>query len=151
MPSFLSLFKGLGTLLETHHMQLQDDARPFALSSPCRMAIPLHQMTKEKLQRIERLGVISPMEEPTPWCAPIVVVPKPNGAVRLCIDFTELNRYVPRDWHPIPSVEHTLELLQGARYFYKLDANPSFWQIPPSEDCKCLTIFFSPFARFCFN
>lgn len=75
-------------------MQLQGGARRLPVSYPRPVAIPLYLMTKE------RLGVISPVEDPAPCCARIVVVP--IGAVRLCVDFTELNHHALRDWHPIP-------------------------------------------------
>lgn len=66
---------------------------------------------------MEKIGVISPVEEPTKWCTQLVVVPKPSGDVRICVDFTELNRFVLREWHPIPSVEHTWASLWGESVF----------------------------------
>ncbi|XP_049275480.1 uncharacterized protein K02A2.6-like [Rhipicephalus sanguineus] len=148
---FPAVFQGLGKLLKEHRIQLQPGAKPFALSSPRRIPIPLYEKTKLELQRMQKLGVISPVDEPTEWCAPMVVVPKPSGDVRICVDFTELNRYVLREWHPIPSVEHTLGLLHGAKVFSKLDANSGFWQIPLCEESRKLTTFISPFGRFYFN
>ncbi|XP_064468610.1 uncharacterized protein K02A2.6-like [Ornithodoros turicata] len=100
---------------------------------------------------MERLGVISRVEEATEWCAPMVVVPKRNGKVRICVDLTELNRFVLREWYPIPSVEHTLGRLSGAKVFSKIDANAGFWQVPLSSDSRLLTTFITPFGRFCFN
>ncbi|XP_037505854.1 uncharacterized protein K02A2.6-like [Rhipicephalus sanguineus] len=148
---FRAVFQGLGKLLKEHRIQLQPGAKAFALSSPRRIPIPLYEKTKLELQRMQTLGVISPVDEPTEWCAPMVVVPKPSGDVRICVDFTELNRHVLREWHPIPSVEHTLGLLHGAKVFSKLDANSGFWQIPLCEESRQLTSFISPFGRFYFN
>lgn len=54
-------------------MPLHDDATLFALSFSGRVWKPFYQKTKNQLQRMEILGVISPVEKPTPWCAPIVV------------------------------------------------------------------------------
>lgn len=100
---------------------------------------------------MQALGVISPLTEPTTWCAPMVIVLKPSGAVRICVDFTELNRYVQREWHPIPAIEYTIGMLRGANTFSKLDANSGFWQIPLSEGSKEFTTFITPFGRFYFN
>ena len=41
---------------------------------------------KEELDRMESMGVISKVNDPTPWCAGMVVVPKKNGTVRICVD-----------------------------------------------------------------
>uniref|UniRef100_A0A3B1IHV4 ribonuclease H n=1 Tax=Astyanax mexicanus TaxID=7994 RepID=A0A3B1IHV4_ASTMX len=100
---------------------------------------------------METQGVISRVEQPTDWCAGMVVVPKPNGAVRICVDLTKLNNAVKRERHILPSVEHTLGQLEGAKIFSKLDANSGFWQIPLSKNSALLTTFISPFGRFCFN
>ncbi|KAL1487100.1 hypothetical protein MTO96_031116, partial [Rhipicephalus appendiculatus] len=74
---FPAVFQGLGKLLKEHKIQLQPGAKPFALSSPRRIPIPLYEKTKLELQRMQKLCVISPVDEPTEWCAPTVVVPKP--------------------------------------------------------------------------
>ena len=35
---------------------------------------------------METMGIISRVDEPTPWCAGMVVVPKKSGAIRICVD-----------------------------------------------------------------
>ncbi|XP_049275476.1 uncharacterized protein K02A2.6-like [Rhipicephalus sanguineus] len=148
---FPQVFQGLGTFKEEYDLKLNPDSKPFALSSPRRVRLPLYEKTRQELERMQALGVISPVTEPTTWCAPMVVVPKPSGAVRICVDFTELNRYVQREWHPIPAVEYTIGMLRGASMFSKLDANSGFWQIPLSERSKVFTTFITPFGLFYFN
>ena len=106
---------------------------------------------KEELERMERLGVISRVEQPTDWCAGLVVVPKPNGKVRICVDLTKLNECVLRERHPLPAVDQVLAQLSGATIFSKLDANSGFWQVPLSPDSALLTTFITPFGRFCFH
>ena len=54
------------------------------------------------------LGVIEPIDESTDWCAPIVVVPKSNGDVRICVDLTKLNQAVRREIYQMPKIEKTL-------------------------------------------
>lgn len=100
---------------------------------------------------MESLGVISRVEQPTDWCAGMVVAPKTNGTVRICSDLTKLNEAVTRERHILPSVEHTLGQLEGAQVFSKLDANSSFWQIPLSRKSALLTTFITPFGRYCYN
>jgi hypothetical protein len=75
------------------------------------------------------LGVVSKINTPTEWCAGMVVVPKQNGAVRICIDLTKLNKSVRRERLIIPSVDYILAQIGEAKYFSKLDANSGFWQI----------------------
>jgi len=148
---FPGLFEGLGQLQGDYEISLKEGAKPHALSTPRRVAIPLLPRVKEELEQMEQLGVIERVEQPTEWCAGLVVVPKANGKVRLCVDLTKLNESVRRERHPIPAVEPTLAQLAGATVFSKLDANSGFWQIPLSKESAILTTFISPFGRFCFK
>ena len=50
---FPSLFQGLGKLEQPYKIELQDDATPFALATPRRVAIPLMKPVKQELDRME--------------------------------------------------------------------------------------------------
>ena len=80
----------------------------------------------------------------------MVVVPKTDGNVRICADFTRLNASVRSERHILPSIEHLLSNIQGARYFSKLDANSGFHKIPLEENSQKLTTFIVPFGRYCY-
>ena len=145
------LFQGLGKLAGKYKIRLKEDANPFALSAPRRIAVPLLPKVKKELQRMESLGVISKQTEPTKWCSGIVVVPKSNDQVRICVDLTQLNESVYRERHVLPTVEQVLAQISGARYFSKLDANSGFWQVPLDKESSPLTTFVTPFGRYRFN
>ena len=81
----------------------------------------------------------------------MVVVPKSNGKVRICIDMTKLNENVRKERHVLLSVEHTLAQLGDARMFSKLNANAGFWQIKLAPESALLTTVITPFGRFCFK
>ena len=148
---FPNLFTGLGKLEEEYTIRLREGAQPFALNTPRRVPVPLMRAVKDELDRMERLGVIEPVETPTEWCAGMVVVPKTDGRVRICVDLTKLNESVYRERHILPAVDQTLAQIAGARYFSKLDANSGFWQIPLSKESALLTTFITPFGRYHFN
>ena len=148
---FPKLFKGLGKLLGEYRIKLREGAKPFALSTPRRVAIPLLPAVKKELNQMEQLGVISRVEEPTEWCAGMVVVPKSQGRVRICVDLTKLNANVLRERHILPAVEQTLAQVFGARYFSKLDATSGFRQIPLAKESSLLTTFITPVGRYRFN
>ena len=99
---------------------MTDNPEPFSLMTPRRVALPLLPKVKEELLRMEKVGVISPVNEPTEWCSGMVVVSKPNGSVRICVDLTKLNENVMREQHIMPSVEQTLAQLNEAKLFSKL-------------------------------
>ena len=151
VAKYPNLFQGLGTIRGEYHTRLREDAKPYALTTPRRVALPLFPKVKAELRRMEQMGVITQVEEPTDWCAGMVVVPKANGSVRICVDLTKLNESVRRERHILPSVDHTLAQLGGARVFSKLDANSGFWQVKLGMESSFLTTFITPFGRFRFN
>ena len=120
------MFEGLGKLDGQYSIKLKDDAKPFALTVPRRVSIPLMSKVKTELDRKEETGVISIINEPTEWCAGMVVVPKPKCNVRICVDLTKLNESVKRENIPLPAIDQTLGQLSGAKIFSKLDANSGF-------------------------
>ena len=148
---FPKLFKGLGTIEGEYSIVLKQDATPYALATPRRIPLPLKSQVEQELCRMEQLGVIRKVDMPTEWCAGMVVVPKGNNKVRICVDLTKLNKSVCRERHILPSVEQTLAQLKGAKVFTKLDANSGFWQIKLSEKSALLTTFITPMGRYCFN
>ena len=81
---FPKLLGGLGRLEEEYKIVLRDDARSYALSTPRRIAIPLlPTKVKAELERMEQMGVVSHVHEPTEWCSEMVVVPMADG--RVCV------------------------------------------------------------------
>ena len=80
-------------------------------------------------------GVIRRLDtnEASEWCAPIVVVPKLNGSVCVCCDFTQLNKYVIHPRSSIKTVYETPSKVRGA-VFSKLDANSGFFQIKLAKE-----------------
>ena len=84
-------------------------------------------------------GAIWPSQ--SPWCNPIVLVWKKDGALRFCIDFRRLNARTKKDSYPIPKCPETMESLVGAWYFFTMDLKSGFLQVKVSEDSHQYTAF----------
>ena len=145
------LFKRLGKLDGKYHIQLKDNAVPYSVNTPRRIALPLMPKVKDKLVELERQGVVSKVDQPIDWCAPIVAVPKSNGDVRVCVDLTKLNDQVKRERLMLPSVDDLLSQLSGTKVFSKSDANSGFYQIDLTPESALLKTFITPFGRFCYR
>ena len=107
------LFTGLGTLGNEYKISLKPDAKPYALYTARRVPISMRKEVENELNRMESLGVISQIDEPSPWCA---VILKSSGKVRICVDMKPLNENVMREFHPLPAVDETLAQLSGQEY-----------------------------------
>ncbi len=77
----------------------------------------------------------------SPWASPVVLVPKPDGMLRFCVDYRKLNAITVRDTYPIPRMDECIDSLGSAKIFSTLDCNSGFWQIPIGEKDRDKTAF----------
>ena len=68
---------------------------------------------------MEKLGVIVRQEDPTEWVNSLVVVQKPCGAVRLCIDPRDLDKAMKRSHYPMKTVGEVASRLQDATIYFE--------------------------------
>ena len=148
---FPDLFSGLGQVKTEYTIKLKENAQPTCIYTPRKIAHPLLPKVQAELENMIKLGIISQISEPTDWCSGIVVAPKPNQGVRICVDLTQLNKSVQREIYPMSSVDESLAKLGQSKIFTKLDCESGFWQIPLFPKSRRLTTFITPFGRFCFN
>ena len=80
-------------------------------------------------------------DSPTEWVSPLVVVPKTDGDVRICVDMRRANSAIERERHPIPTIEEVLYDLNGSTVFSKLDLKWGFHQVELDERSREITTF----------
>ena len=150
---FSRLFNSLGKIAgDEIDIQLKMEGRePYHLTTPRRVAVPLLKDLEQELNKMEEMGVIRKITEPTEWCHPIVLVTKPDSnKLRICLDLTKLNNCVKREYYQLPSVDETLAKIGNkGKIFSKLDANSGYWQMPLNERSQKLCTFITPFGRYC--
>ena len=116
-----SVFDGVGKL--TNYQQkisINTNIKPVA-QPPRRIPFHVRKQVSAKLEELERLDIMEKVRGPTPWVSPLVVVPKSSGEIRVCVDMRQVNTAVIRERNPIPTVEESLQDLNGAAVFSKLD------------------------------
>ena len=90
-----------------YSIKLKTGATLFAIISPRCVRIPLVKQTEDELKRMVEQKVITSVLKPTEWCTLVVIVPKSDGNVRICVDLIEVNKNVMRELHPLPMAEST--------------------------------------------
>lgn len=100
---------------------------------------------------MESLGIKERVTQSTQWCAPVVVIVKKNGNIRICVDLKKLNESVERVKFILPTIDDLLPKHAGSTVFSGLGVASRFWQIPLEEDSALLTTFITPQGRYCFN
>ena len=76
------------------------------------------------------------MQGPTQCANPVVVVNKPGGDIRLCIDMRMANEAIRRARHPIPTVDEITHSMNGSTIFSKLDVKWGYHQLELSPESR---------------
>ncbi|EYC37500.1 hypothetical protein Y032_0784g2333 [Ancylostoma ceylanicum] len=134
---FANVFKpGLGRCMTTKAtLMLRPDARPvFRRKRP----VPYANVVAldNEIDRLLAEDVLSPVTY-SKWAAPIVVVKKSNGTLRLCADFsTGLNDALMLHQHPLPTSDDVFTKLNGGTIFTQLDFADAYLQVEVDENSK---------------
>lgn len=73
-----------------------------------------------EIQKLLDTGVIREVQYPE-WLANVVMVPKKNSKWRMCIDFTTLNKFCPKDDYPLPRIDPLEDAAAGSEMLSMLD------------------------------
>ena len=138
---------GVGLLEGQYHIKVDKTVDPVQ-HAPRRVPVALRTRLQAELDRTAEENIIAPVTTPTCWVSSLVVVPKPNGKLRICLDPKDLNIAIQREHYPLPTIEDVATRLHGAKVFTKLDVKNSFWHVELNEESSFLTIFNTPFGRF---
>ncbi|KAL7635049.1 UNVERIFIED_CONTAM: hypothetical protein RMT77_014034 [Armadillidium vulgare] len=110
-----------------------------------RLQGPILYEVEKVCQQLEADGIIR--KSYSPYSAPVVPVRKPDGAMRLCIDYRKLNEVTKGDSFPIPNLTDTLFSLQGMKYFSTVDLIKGYYQIEMEEESIEKTAFSTPLGH----
>ena len=75
------------------------------------------------------------------WASPVILVPKPDGSLRFCVDYRKLNTVTKRDSYPMPRMDECIDSLGNATLFTTLDCNSGYWQLPIAKEDQDKTTF----------
>lgn len=126
------------------------DLLPSMPKPPCRntyrLTLEEREDLKSQLTRMLEKGHIQPSK--SPFGAPVLFAKKPDGSLRLCTDYRELNKYTVKNAAPLPRIDEILDSLAGARFFSTMDLTKGFNQIGIHPPDIHKTAFRTPFGHF---
>ena len=139
--AYPEVFNGVGTLKD-HEIKIHIDesVKPVAQGLR-RIPFSLRPKVEAKLNELEEMDIIEKVQGPSSWISPVVVVPKPSGEIRLCVDMRQANAAVIRERFPIPTIDEVLNDMNGAKYFSKLDLKWGYHQLMLDESSREITTF----------
>jgi exodeoxyribonuclease III len=118
-------------------LRLTADANYIAKSRPTNPAqrAALTPLIADQLRK----GIITKSNSGT--TSPVLLVPKPGGKWRFCVDYTHLNKVTESDAYSVPRIDEYFTAMGGNKYFSTFDLVDAFWSVPLHKDSQELTAF----------
>ncbi|XP_063374947.1 uncharacterized protein LOC134662604 [Cydia amplana] len=121
--------------------------KPIALK-PYRLSPIRQKQLKDKLDEMLKNNIIKECE--SPWAAPVVLVPKGDTDIRVCIDYRKLNAITTPDRYPLPRMDDLLQQAKAMPYMTTIDLQSGYWQIKIDENDQNKSCFVTVFGTFMF-
>ena len=101
----------------------------------------------EKQYNARFLRVVNYLE----WLANVVLVPKKDRKVRMCVDFRDLNKASPKDDFPLPYIDILVDNTAGHALLSFMDGFSRYNQIKMASKDMEKTFFITPWGTYCYK
>ena len=151
---YAHLFRGIGRFkCNPVHIMTKQNGVPIQ-KLPRKMPVAMREQFKKELDSMEDQGIISKFDgwDISPeWLNSFVIVKKPNGTLRICLDPTDLNKEIV---HPVcnsQAIGNVVDKLCNAKYFAVFDTSKGFSHVPLDQESKLLMVMLTPFGIYVYN
>jgi len=103
----------------------------------------------EEVHKLLTVGFIKEVHHPE-WLANPMLVKKKNGKMRLCVDYTSLNKACLKVPFPLLRIDQIVDSTTGCETLSLLDAYSGYHQIKMKESVQLATSFITPFGMYCY-
>src|SRR4051812_14735056 len=114
--------------------------------APYRMSASKLDELKSQLEELLEKEFIRPSV--SPWGAPVSLVKKKEGSMRLCVDYKQLNKVTIKNRYPLPRIDDLMDQLVGACVFSKIDLRYGYHQIRVKDDDIQKTAFRTRYGHY---
>ncbi len=141
--------KGILKEICEHKIQFMVDAQPIK-QRKYRMNLNYALKVKEDLDKLLNAGFIYPIET-TQWLSPLVIFPKKNGKLWICVDYRKLNAQTKKDPFLLPFLDSILDSMVRHEMYYFMDGYSGYNQAKMAEKDKEKTIFILEWGAYAYN
>jgi hypothetical protein len=109
-----------------HAITLKQGMQPVAVR-PYRYPVAHKDELERQCATMMAQGIVCRSD--STFSSPVILIKKPDGSWRFCVDYRALNVLTIKDAFPILVVDELLDELHGARFFTKLDLRSGYHQV----------------------
>ena len=106
---------------------------------PYRVPESLKAEIEKQTESLLKDGLIS--ETTSAWAHPIVCVAKPDGSIRICVNYKDVNSFTIPDRYPMVRIDDLLQKVGKSSFISTLDNTSGYWQIPVHPGSRDKTAF----------
>jgi len=128
-----------------HHIHLEEGSKP-VFGPIYNLSETELQVLKEYIEENLRKRFIRPST--SPFGAPVLFVKKPDGSLRLCVDYRVLNHMTIKNRYPLLLISELLDRIKGAKYFTKIDVRDAFNRLQIALGHEYKTAFHTRYGHF---
>ena len=100
---------------------------------------PIEDEIERQCEELEKMQIIE--ESESPWNTPLVPIRKPDGTLRICLDYRKLNEVTIKNKFPMRLISDLVYNMHGMKVFTKLDLVRGYYQMPLDEESRPFTAF----------
>lgn len=130
---FATSLKEIGCSKNTK-MKIKLNSEKAIIYRPYRTAYVERERAKEMINEMKDTWIIR--DSDSPYSSPILLVNKPNGEKRLCIDDRKLNEITEKHRHPLPLIDAQIDQLKGFKCYPTLDLFSGYYQVDMEDESR---------------
>ena len=146
LDTYADVFTGLGQFAEPYKITVDPEVSP-VVQRARRVPYAKLPALKSALEKLEKAGVVAPVNRPTDWVNNLVITEKKDASLRICLDPKPLNVAIKRERHIIPTADDVQAQLSGKKIFSVIDMKDCYWQVVLNDDSSYLCTFHTPWGR----
>ncbi|XP_021986466.1 uncharacterized protein LOC110882870 [Helianthus annuus] len=140
---------GVPRHIAEHQLNVSESAKP-VVHAKRHLGDIKHDTMQEQVMELLNAGIIREVRYQT-WMASPVMVQKPNGSWRMCVDYKDLNKACPRDCYALPDIDEKIDSLETFRWKCFLDCYKGYHQVQMAVQDEDKTAFCTPTGLYCYT
>ncbi|KAL0463113.1 UNVERIFIED_CONTAM: Pro-Pol polyprotein [Sesamum latifolium] len=140
--------EGIDPQVITHHLNIDPNCKPVKQKKRY-LGPEKDKIIQAEVNKLRAAGHIEEIQFPE-WLSNVVLVPKPGGKWRMCIDFRDLNKACPKNFYPLPRIDQLVDSTSGCELLSMMDASQGYHQIMLAPEDRKKVSFITSEGTFCY-
>ena len=140
---------GIDSIVVAHSLNTDPSIKPVK-QKKWNFATERQKIIASETAKLLEAGFVREVRHPE-WLANVVLVQKPNGKYRMCVDYIDLNKACPKDSYPLPIIDRLVDSTACHKMYNFVDVTQGYHQTPIKREDQEKTSFTTHQGLYCYN